>query len=87
MPYSLVYYDGHIHTTHSDGTGSVEDVKAAALRRGLSVVIITDHCRGHLTRAKWEALAAETAAASDPGAFLALGYLIVLINRINGKQA
>ncbi len=72
MPYSLVYYDGHIHTTHSDGTGSVEDVKAAALRRGLSVVIITDHCREHLTRAKWEALAAETAAASDPGTFLAL---------------
>lgn len=71
MPYSLIYYDGHIHTTHSDGTGSVEDVKATALRRGLSVVIITDHC-GNLTRAKWKALAAETAAASDPGTFLAL---------------
>jgi hypothetical protein len=70
-PFSLIYYDGHIHTTYSDGTGSVKDIKATALRRGLSVVIITDHC-AELTRAKWEALVAETAAASDPGTFLAL---------------
>jgi len=71
VPYSLIYYDGHMHTTHSDGSGSVEDIKATALRRGLSVVIVTDHCE-NLTRAKWEALVAETAAASEPGAFLAL---------------
>jgi hypothetical protein len=71
VPYSLIYYDGHIHTTYSDGSGSVEDIKAAALRRGLSVVIITDHC-AELTRAKWEALVAETAAVSEPGTFLAL---------------
>jgi hypothetical protein len=71
MPYSLIYYDGHMHTTNSDGTGSVEDIKATALRRGLSVVIITDHCES-LTRAKWAALVAETAAASEPGTFLAL---------------
>jgi len=71
MPYSLIYYDGHMHTTYSDGSGSVEDMKATALRRGLSVVIVTDHCE-NLTRAKWEALVAETAAASDPGTFLVL---------------
>jgi hypothetical protein len=71
LPFSLIYYDGHMHTTYSDGTGSVEDIKATALRRGLSVVIITDHC-AELTRAKWEALVADTAAASDPGTFLAL---------------
>jgi len=71
MPYHLIYYDGHMHTTYSDGTGSVQDIKATALRRGLSVVIVTDHCT-ELTRAKWEALVAETAAASDPGTFLAL---------------
>jgi hypothetical protein len=71
MPYSLIYYDGHMHTTYSDGSGSVEDIKATALRRGLGVVIVTDHCQ-NLTRAKWEALVAETAAASDPGTFLAL---------------
>ena len=71
MPYHLIYYDGHMHTTYSDGSGSVEDMKATALRRGLSVVIVTDHCQ-NLTRPKWEALVAETAAASDPGTFLAL---------------
>jgi len=71
MPYSLIYYDGHIHTTRSDGSGSVADVKATALRRGLSLVIITDHC-GELTREKWQSLVAETAAVSEPGAFLAL---------------
>ena len=71
MPYHLIYYDGHMHTTYSDGTGSVQDIKATALRRGLSLVIVTDHCT-ELTRAKWEALVAETAAASDPGTFLAL---------------
>jgi hypothetical protein len=71
MPYSLIYYDGHMHTTYSDGSGSVEDLKAAALRRGLSVVIVTDHCE-NLTRAKWQALLADTAAASEPGTFLAL---------------
>jgi hypothetical protein len=71
MAYSLIFYDGHMHTTYSDGSGSVEDIKAAALRRGLSVVIITDHC-AELTQAKWEALVAETAAASEAGTFLAL---------------
>jgi len=70
-PFSLVYYDGHMHTTRSDGSGSVADIKATALGRGLSAVIITDHCES-LTRAEWESLIAETAAASDPGAFLAL---------------
>ena len=70
-PFSLIYYDGHMHTTRSDGSGSVQDMKAAALARDLSVVIVTDHCAS-LTRAEWESLVAETAAASEPGAFLAL---------------
>ena len=38
---TLVYYDGHMHTTRSDGSGSVADIKATALSRGLSAVIIT----------------------------------------------
>ena len=41
----LVYYDGHMHTTRSDGSGSGADIKATALSRGLSAVIITDHCK------------------------------------------
>jgi hypothetical protein len=70
-PFSLIYYDGHMHTTRSDGSGSVQNIKATALARGLSAVIITDHC-GSLNRAEWESLVAETAAASEPGVFLAL---------------
>jgi hypothetical protein len=35
--------DLHMHTTHSDGTLSVESLLRAARRAGLSVVSITDH--------------------------------------------
>src|SRR5512142_1691641 len=33
----------HMHTRYSDGTGSHEDIAAAALRAGLDAVIVTDH--------------------------------------------
>jgi hypothetical protein len=66
----LIYFDGHMHTTRSDGSGSVAEIKATALSRGLNAVIITDHCKS-LTKDEWESLVAETEAASD-GAFLAL---------------
>lgn len=70
QPFTLIYYDGHMHTTRSDGSGSVADIKETALSRGLSAVIITDHCY-ELTLAEWQSLVAETAAASG-GTFLAL---------------
>jgi hypothetical protein len=38
----------HVHTSRSDGTGSVEDVARAAARAGLQFVVITDH--GDATR-------------------------------------
>jgi len=38
----------HVHTRRSDGTGTVEDVAAAAQRAGLQFVIFTDH--GDATR-------------------------------------
>jgi len=69
-PYTLIYYDGHMHTTRSDGNGSVADIKATAQDRGLSAVIITDHCKD-LTQAEWASLKADTAAVSD-STFLAL---------------
>ena len=69
-PYTLIYYDGHMHTTRSDGSGTVADIKATALARGLSAVIVTDHCN-MLTLDEWNSLVAETAALSD-GSFLAL---------------
>ena len=33
----------HVHTTHSDGGGSLEEVAAAAAAAGLDYVIVTDH--------------------------------------------
>lgn len=33
----------HIHSIHSDGTGSIEEIALAAKRAGLSWIIITDH--------------------------------------------
>jgi hypothetical protein len=70
QPLSLIYYDGHMHTTRSDGSGSVAQIKVTALSRGLSAVVVTDHCRS-LTQGEWGSLVAETTAASD-GSFLAL---------------
>lgn len=62
--FMLVYYDGHMHTTRSDGSGSIADIKATALSRGLDAVIITDHCKD-LTKPEWDSLVAESATASD----------------------
>lgn len=36
----------HIHTRRSDGTGTVDDVAAAAARAGLKFIILTDHGDG-----------------------------------------
>jgi len=59
-----------MHTTRSDGSGTVAQIKATALSKGLNAVIITDHCN-QLTKAEWESLVAECEAASD-STFLAL---------------
>jgi hypothetical protein len=69
-PYTLIYYDGHMHTTRSDGNGSVADIKATAQARGLSAVIITDHCKD-LNQAEWASLQTDAQAVSDES-FLAL---------------
>jgi hypothetical protein len=36
----------HVHTTRSDGTGTMDEVAAAAARAGLQFVIVTDHGDG-----------------------------------------
>lgn len=71
----LVYFDGHMHTIYSDGSGTVADIKATALSRGLDVVIVTDHCED-LTQAEWDALVAETAALSDGDILILPGFEI-----------
>jgi hypothetical protein len=68
--YMLIYFDGHMHSVRSDGSGDVTQIKATAQSRGLSAVIVTDHC-AELTQAKWDSLVADTQAASD-ASFLAL---------------
>lgn len=66
----LIYYDGHTHTDRSDGHGSVDQIKAMALSRGLSAVFVTDHC-AMLTSEEWASMVAECAAATS-STFLAL---------------
>jgi len=48
IPPTVVFGAYHIHTTRSDGSGSVDDVAAAAATAGLKFVILTDH--GDATR-------------------------------------
>ena len=38
----------HLHTVRSDGTGTVDEVAAAAARAGLKFIVVTDH--GDATR-------------------------------------
>jgi len=33
----------HIHSVHSDGTGTIEEIAAAAQKAGLSWIVVTDH--------------------------------------------
>lgn len=46
VPNGLVRGVVHVHTRRSDGTGTVDDVAAAAARAGLQFVIFTDHGDG-----------------------------------------
>ena len=71
--FSLIYCDGHMHTSLSDGTGSVADIKATALARGLSAVIVTDHCED-LTPQEWDSLVADAKAATDDSFLVLVGF-------------
>jgi hypothetical protein len=62
LPPTQVTLAYHVHTTRSDGTGTIEEVAAAAAAAGIQVVVVTDHGDG--TRA------------SDPPRFLD-GVLII----------
>lgn len=51
VPTPFYEYTGclHVHTKHSDGTGTVENVAAAARRAGIDFVAVNDHA--HMSRA------------------------------------
>jgi hypothetical protein len=42
-PSNVVYGGYHIHSSRSDGTGTVDEIASAAARVGLSFIILTDH--------------------------------------------
>lgn len=44
----------HVHTTHSDGSGSVADVVEAARRTGVDFVVLTDHNTMRAKHEGWE---------------------------------
>lgn len=48
LPATTAYGAYHIHSSRSDGSGSVDDIAAAAGRAGLTFIILTDH--GDATR-------------------------------------
>ncbi len=43
-----IAWDTHTHTIHSHGSGTVEDNVRAAIKRGLTKIVISDHGIGHL---------------------------------------
>jgi hypothetical protein len=43
MPLHDLTCVAHVHSTHSDGTGTVAEIAAAAARSGVDVVLLTDH--------------------------------------------
>ena len=49
MPPNLVFGAYHVHSARSDGSGTPDEIAAAAARAGLRFVILTDH--GDATRA------------------------------------
>lgn len=61
----LIYFDGHIHTTHSDGSGSIADVKYAAMERGLNAVIITNHTKQIVDMEEWQDIVSTCEALSE----------------------
>src|SRR5438045_101386 len=45
-PPEIVYGGYHVHSVISDGTGTVDEIAAAAARAGLQFIILTDHGDG-----------------------------------------
>src|SRR3954468_3773157 len=66
----------HLHSTHSDGTGTVEEIAAAGRADGLDVILLTDHatlraqCAWHWTVL---VLVGEEVSPKDQNHYLAFG--------------
>lgn len=84
--YRLVYFDGHMHSVHSDGSGSIADIKTAALKRGLDAVIVTNHTSGVKKerspgKTNWDVIVAECESLSEPD------FLMIPSFEITGNES
>ncbi len=61
----LIYFDGHTHTTHSDGSGSIGDIKHVAKARNLSAVFVTNHATQIEDTAEWDDIVNQCEKLSD----------------------
>jgi hypothetical protein len=77
--YDLVYFDGHMHTVESDGSGTVDDVKTAALHNGVDAVIVTNHTK-MLTLDEWRSLNRRARELSGNG------FLIINAFEVTGSE-
>ena len=46
VPATVVFGAYHIHSSRSDGTGTIDEIAAAASKAGLQFIIVTDHGDG-----------------------------------------
>jgi hypothetical protein len=83
----------HVHSTHSDGSGSVEQIARAARRAGIDVVLLTDHDTLEAKRRgeeRWYddvlVLVGEEVSPTDRDHFLAFGIDEEIDRHLSGPQ-
>lgn len=76
----LVYFDGHIHTTHSDGGGSISDVKQAARARGLKAVFVANRAGQIVDLDEWNDIVNDCTACSEKD------FLIIPSFEVTGSE-
>jgi hypothetical protein len=83
----------HVHSTHSDGSGTVPQIARAAARAGVDVVLLTDHDTLAAKRAgeeRWYddvlVLVGEEVSPTDRDHFLAFGVEREVSRRLSGPE-
>src|SRR5438067_11421938 len=83
----------HLHSVHSDGTGTVDQIAAAARRAGVDVVLLTDHDTLEARRRGEEGwhgdalvLVGEEVSPIDRDHFLAFGVESEISRRLSGPE-
>src|SRR2546421_2098031 len=83
----------HVHSTYSDGTGTVPQIARAAARAGVDVVLLTDHDTLEARRRgeeRWYGdvlvLVGEEVSPTDRDHFLAFGIEREIGRRLSGPE-